>query len=69
MASSGKFELRVSEDDPNVAYLKLPGHPGTVPGVVRRSLDLREVFPEYVGPDVYLDLSAKGELIGIEVVG
>ncbi len=69
MESNEEFELRVSEDDRGVAYLRLPGHPGTAPGIVKKSVSLRELMHEYVGPDVNLDFCDGDRLIGIEVVG
>jgi len=69
MASNHGFDLKVSEDDEDVAYLKLPGHPGSAPGVVKRSLRLREIVGDYMGPDVNLDFGDGNVLIGIEIVG
>ena len=69
MTRSEGFDLRVSDDDEEVAYLRLPGHPGTKPGVEKRSVSLRELIHNYVGPDVNLDFSEKDRLIGIEIVG
>lgn len=68
MTSSERFELRVSEDEGDVAYLRLPGHPGTVPGVVRKTVSLRELLPEYLGPDINLDFNEGDSLIGIEII-
>ena len=64
-----KFQLNVSEDDDEVAYLKLPTHPGSSPGVVKNSVALTDVLGAYEGPDVNLDFDADGVLIGIEIVG
>lgn len=69
MTDGHGFDLRVSEDDADVAYLRLPGHPGTVAGVVKRTACLREIVGEYVGPDVNLDFGEGNVLIGIEIVG
>ena len=69
MTKSEGFDLKVSEDDEDVAYLRLPGHPGTESGVVKRSVSLRELIDSYVGPDVNLDFDEKDRLIGIEIVG
>jgi uncharacterized protein YuzE len=63
-----KFELSVSDDDPDVAYLALPGHPGRgVPRAVAKQVRLLTLL-QYVGPDIHLDLDADGHLIGIEFV-
>lgn len=69
MKCTDGFELRVSEDDNAVAYLKLPGHPGSMPGVVKRSVSLRQLLGDYSGPDVSVDFGEGNVLIGIEIVG
>lgn len=61
------YSLDVGEDG-DVAYLRLPGHPGTAPGVVKRSVSLRDLLGEYEGPDVQLDFGEGDTLIGIEIV-
>ena len=68
MSQEYRYRLEVSEDDGEVAYLKLPGHPGTVPGVVKRTVRLRDLLGEYEGPDVNLDFGEGNTLIGIEIV-
>jgi hypothetical protein len=68
--SNGKIKLKVSgKGDSDVGYVSLPGHPGSAPGVVKRSVQLRELMPDYVGPDLVLDFDAAGVLIGIEILG
>ena len=69
MSRKHGFELKVSEGDENVAYLRLPGHPGTKPGIVKRTVSLRALMGEYEGPDVNLDFGEGDKLIGIEIVG
>jgi hypothetical protein len=69
MSREQKFELMVSEDDGDVAYLRLPGHPGSEFGIVKRTVSLRELVGEYQGPDVNLDFGEGNALIGIEIVG
>ncbi|NQZ02922.1 MAG: DUF2283 domain-containing protein, partial [Bdellovibrionales bacterium] len=60
---------KVSEDDPDVAYLQLPDHPGVgTLNVVGKQVDLRELIQDYAGPDVYLDFGQDGKLIGIEIM-
>ncbi|MGJ4893926.1 DUF2283 domain-containing protein [Bradyrhizobium sp. HKCCYLRH3059] len=60
--------LRVSADDPNVAYLMLPEHPGSgTKGCSARQVPLSDLL-SYVGADIILDLDADGRLIGIEVL-
>jgi len=56
-------------NDPSVGYLYLSNHPGPgsvgcVKGVVRVSA----LIPNYVGPEIHLDLNEAGEVIGIEVL-
>lgn len=69
MVREHRFDLEVSKDDGDVAYLKLPGHPGSTPGVVKRSVSLRDVIGDYGGPDINLDFGEGNTLIGIEIVG
>jgi uncharacterized protein YuzE len=68
--SEKKIELKVSEDDSDVAYLRLPDHPGSgIPNVVAKQVCLGDVIHNYKGPDIYLDFSQNGKLIGIEILG
>jgi hypothetical protein len=62
------MQLEVSEDDEDVAYLRLPGHPGTRPGVVKKTVNLRSVLGDYSGPDLNLDFDADNVLIGVEIL-
>jgi hypothetical protein len=39
-----------------------------VPGVVKKSVRLRELIPDYSGPDLNLDFNADNVLIGIEIL-
>lgn len=64
----GRFELRVSEDDTDVAYLRLPSHPGTSPCKMSKSIRLSDIMGSYEGPDVVLDFDLRGILVGIEVL-
>jgi hypothetical protein len=63
----GTFRLTVSEDDPDVAYVRLPTHPGTETCKMSKSLRLIDVIGVYKGPDVVLDFDEQGILVGIEV--
>jgi len=63
-----KMELRVSADDDGVAYLRLPDHPGTLPGVVKKTIRLRDLVAGYSGPDIHLDFDKNDVLIGIEIL-
>jgi hypothetical protein len=66
----GTFQFTATGDD--LAYLKLPEYPVEVPEGepirVARSIDVRDLIPGYVGPDVRLDFTADGTLIAIEVM-
>jgi uncharacterized protein YuzE len=60
------MSLKISDDDEDVAYLTLPGHPKTAGSVAKttRLLDL----VAYTGPDIYLDFDKDGKLIGVEIL-
>ncbi|MBL8279603.1 MAG: DUF2283 domain-containing protein [Pelomonas sp.] len=63
-----EFSLKISADDPDVAYLVLPGHPGSgVAGAVSRQIRLSDLL-QYKGADIYIDLDEAGVVIGIEVL-
>jgi hypothetical protein len=67
--ASDKIQLSVSQDDSGVAYVTLPGHPGRgSPGVTKSQIRLRDIYPDYIGPDLYFDLSEDRTLIGIEIL-
>ena len=67
--SESQIILKVSEDDPDVAYLQLPDHPGPgKPNVVGKQVSLDKLIDGYSGPDVYLDFGQDGKLIGIEIL-
>jgi hypothetical protein len=63
----GRFELRVSEGDPDVAYVRLPGHPGET-CQMSKSIRLTELLGTYAGPEVVLDFDPDGVLVGIELL-
>jgi hypothetical protein len=64
-----RIELTISADDENVAYVKLPNHPGQgVQGIVAKQLRLRELCGSYNGPDIFLDFDKEDCLIGIEIL-
>jgi hypothetical protein len=66
--SMGRFELKVSEDDDEVAYLRLPTHSGETTRM-SKSVRLVDLLGKYDGPEVVLDFDARGTLVGIEIVG
>ena len=63
----GRFELQISEDDQDVAYLRLPSHPGET-CKMSKSVRLIEILGAYTGPDVSLDFDEDGVLVGIEIL-
>jgi uncharacterized protein YuzE len=63
----GRFELQVSEDDQDVAYLRLPSHPGET-CKMSKSIRLTQIIGSYTGPDVVLDFDQEGVLVGIEIL-
>ncbi len=69
MNSKTRYNLRVSEDDDDVAYLTLPSHPGMAPGVVKKTVCLRDLLTDYDGADLNFDFDENNTLIGIEILG
>lgn len=66
--NGSRFALKVSEEDDDVAYLRLPTHPAAGPCRMSRSVRLRDVMGAYPGPDVVLDFDLHGTLVGIEIL-
>ncbi len=64
--TEGSFDLRVSTDDANVAYLRLPTHQGGT-SRMSRSVRLVDLLGAYQGPEVVLDFDSRGVLVGIEI--
>lgn len=62
------FQLEISEDDGDVAYLRLPSYPEEGPWKMSKSIRLREIMGDYKGPDVILDFDMRGVLVGIEIL-
>lgn len=66
---TGKIELTVSDDGPDVAYVRLPDHPGAgTVGSVKKTLRLVDHIPDDQGADTMLDFDADDKLIGIEIL-
>ena len=64
-----KMKLMISEDDPDVGYLKLPAHPGAgTTGAVKKTIRLSDLIENYKGADINLDFDDAGELIGVEIL-
>ena len=63
-----KMNLTISDDDDDVGYLALPGHPGPgTPRAVAKQVRLKDLVT-YVGADIHLDIDKDGNLIGLEVL-
>jgi uncharacterized protein YuzE len=63
-----RIALRISEDDQDVAYITLPGHPGIgTKNATAKQVRLSDLL-SYVGADIFLDLDTDGRLIGIEIL-
>lgn len=60
-----KIKLKVSKDDKDVAYLKLPDYGN---GFAEKTVRLRDIINSYQGPDIYLDFDSSETLIGIEIL-
>ena len=64
-----KIYLSVSEDDPEVAYLYLPGHPGEEKkNVVKKQIRLYDIIKNYKGPDIYIDFDMDDNAVGFEIL-
>lgn len=67
---NNKIYLKVSKDDPDVAYVYLPGHPGDKKdNIIKMQIRLIDIIKNYKGPDIYLDNDQKDNVIGIEILG
>lgn len=78
MKRSPRIKLRVSPPNPKdpdedyaiVAYLQLPGHykPRKAGASVKKTVRLRDLMGDYVGPDLYIDFDEDNELVGVEIL-
>lgn len=65
---NAKFRLRISEDDTDVAYLYFPAHPGEGAfSAAVKQIRLIEQIPN-LREDIYLDIDAAGNIVGIEIL-
>lgn len=68
--NSKAIDLKISEDDAMVAYLYLPKHPKqAIPGIVKKTISMRDLMPDYKGIPLFFDFNEENELIGIEIAG
>lgn len=64
-----RIELHVSSGSGGVAYVTLPDHPGKgTPSVAKKQVSLKDIYPNYKGPDLYFDFDKDDRLIGIEIL-
>lgn len=56
------------EDDEVVAYLTLPDHPGALKAKVKKSVRIRDVVGDYIGPDLFLEFDENNVLVGVEIL-
>lgn len=67
---TNKIKLMVSKDDPEVAYLYLPDHPGKGKNAnIVNQIRLYDLIENFKGPDIYIDINEKGQAVGIEIQG
>jgi hypothetical protein len=61
-----KISIRAQPDHRTV-YLRFPGYVFE-PGVVRETISLIDVVPDYKGPMINIDFDENGKAIGLEVL-
>lgn len=67
--SEKKMILRQRQSEPGAAYLELLEHPhGSTDLMVSRSVDVHALIEDYDGPRICIDLNAKGQPVGIEIL-
>jgi len=62
-----KIQVKLAGEDADTAYVELPGHKVEA-GIVKRTLSLENLIPNYKGPRVHFDFDKDGLLIGIEIL-
>jgi len=68
----GKYVLKISDDNNEVAYLYLPTYPGPEAQtegeevMAKKSIRLTDVIGAYDGPDIVLDFDENNILVGVE---
>ena len=66
--AKNKIEFEPSKTG-EVAYVYLPDHPGRgKPGVTKKQVRLRDIYPGYKGADLYFDFDHDDTLIGIDIM-
>jgi hypothetical protein len=66
--TTGIFDLKLSNDRHEIAYLRLPNYPKQGIGKVSKSFRLSDIIGGYKGPDVVFDFDQDEELVGIEII-
>lgn len=65
---NGKINCTIS-DDGDVAYVTLPEYPSVrEAGIVKKTIQLREIIKDYEGADINLNFDESNTLIGVEIV-
>ncbi|MHC2067359.1 DUF2283 domain-containing protein [Bremerella sp. T1] len=63
------LQLRTHEEGLSAAYLELADHPHElVSGLVKKTVQVHQLIPEYDGPGLAIDFDAEGKAIGIEIL-
>jgi uncharacterized protein YuzE len=71
MNSKSKKHLRLVtyNGDHSTAYLELADHPHEPTcGVVKKTVRVQDIIPDYDGPGMAIDFDEKGRAIGIEIL-
>ncbi|MEM7517907.1 MAG: DUF2283 domain-containing protein [Planctomycetota bacterium] len=63
------MRLRTYSEDLSVAYLELADHPHRLAsGIVKKTVELHLLIPNYQGPRLALDFNERGNPIGLEII-
>ncbi len=68
MKKKGNIELKTCKEDKSVSYIYLSNHPRETIGCSKKTTFLRELIPNYIGPDIIFDFNENNEIIGIEIL-
>ncbi len=67
---TNEIKLIISEDDPKLAYIYLPDHPGKGKNAnIVDQVRLYDLIENYKGLDICIDINEKGQAVGIEIQG
>lgn len=63
------LHLKTYEEDLSAAYLELADHPHElVSGLVKRTVLVHQLIPDYDGPSLAIDFDVNGKAVGIEIL-